>query len=86
MSRGYRSGGIPERGLVLLTALDNSVLSTAHRFPTYLCGGAEEKAPEQRHWVSYGKERLQHMNLPICGLPFWFVSEENFTKILGELF
>lgn len=37
------SGGISERGLVLLTALYNSVLSAVHKFPIYLWGGAEKK-------------------------------------------
>lgn len=47
----YQSGGISERGLVRLTALDSSMLSAVHRFPVYLWGGAEKKDlnPEQRH-------------------------------------
>lgn len=52
-----------QRGLVLLTALDSSVLPAAHRFPVYLWGGAEKKTLIQSKdiRVSFEKERSQHM-------------------------
>lgn len=59
----YQSGGISERGLVRLTALDSSMLSAVHRFPVYLWGGAEKKTLIQSKdiYVSFGKERSQNM-------------------------
>lgn len=38
----YQSGGVSERVLVLLRALDNSGAAAVLRFPAYLQGGAED--------------------------------------------